>query len=854
MIVTLSLLGGAGWQFFDDSGNVLTGGLIYTYAAGTTTPSVTYADASGNTANPNPIILDAAGRPPSEIWLNNTSSYKFVLKDTNNVLIRTYDNIPAAPQPPISNDAVSIAYEQGNVANAGSFIVGQTYLINFVGTTSFTSIGAASNTVGTYFTATGVGSGTGTAKLSRMVQAKLQENVSVMDFGAIGDGVANDTAAIQAANSYCTTYNKTLNFPRPSSFYKITSNINITCDVSAGYYQIFDNTSPYIITGLRELYFEWFGAKGDAISPATPILGEDLNTFDPVTQLPTGTNDTLAIQKTMLCAYSIEMMSNYQDPAIYPVLSPGPNIGPGSQPYWPSKSMTGYRSVVKGRPGAGYICSGTNILGPQTVANNKIFFDGQGCSFEWIPANTYDYFIDSLDLISEPVYQNFEVRNWGHLGYIGVFCHAGLSSGNQKQYANLLKGPLFHNVRLDAGGNYWYLAANPAGTVHYEDRNAWKLCFFIEGTNMNATWDISHCQMYAFEGFWSCTNPEAVACNIHDSEIASWTPSATFFSFENSFSGGFWVNNCQIGLLGSLATFLRTVTTSTVPVGGNAIVIRDCRMETRTNDFKLFDLMFGDVSVYNLHPNAGNPVGYTNAICAVVSKYTTKLTFKNSWVPQQLVTIAYTAAEWTAIGGDAGPIFGIIFDGCTTPLGTPTVILNTTAGTPIEVVEAYRQFLKFRSIKNINPNNGIPWTVGMLAKGDEAVHTYVVNNYDQTDGNSYINTNLGFPTGILITSIVVTALASNLAVTDRIIVQWPNSGPSFTAMLSATDTIKTELIPSNKQGVCVLTSTGSYNGYLSGYYLGAAVSSTKVPATIKITYRPLYSRSEMGSTNVTALI
>jgi len=95
MIVTLSLLGGAGWQFFDDSGNVLTGGLIYTYAAGTTTPSVTYADASGNTANPNPIILDAAGRPPSEIWLNNTSSYKFVLKDTNNVLIRTYDNIPA---------------------------------------------------------------------------------------------------------------------------------------------------------------------------------------------------------------------------------------------------------------------------------------------------------------------------------------------------------------------------------------------------------------------------------------------------------------------------------------------------------------------------------------------------------------------------------------------------------------------------------------------------------------------------------------------------------------------------------------------------------------------------------------
>ena len=73
-------------------------------------------------------------------------------------------------------------------------------------------------------------------------------------------------------------------------------------------------------------------------------------------------------------------------------------------------------------------------------------------------------------------------------------------------------------------------------------------------------------------------------------------------------------------------------------------------------------------------------------------------------------------------------------------------------------------------------------------------------------------------------------------------------------MLSATDTIKTELIPSNKQGVCVITTAGSYNGYLSNYYLGASISSTKVPATIKITYRPLYSLSEMGSTNVTALI
>jgi polygalacturonase len=31
------------------------------------------------------------------------------------------------------------------------------------------------------------------------VQAKLRETVSVKDFGAVGNGVADDTAAIQAA-------------------------------------------------------------------------------------------------------------------------------------------------------------------------------------------------------------------------------------------------------------------------------------------------------------------------------------------------------------------------------------------------------------------------------------------------------------------------------------------------------------------------------------------------------------------------------------------------------------------------------------------------------------------------------
>jgi hypothetical protein len=94
MPVNLSPVGGAAAQFFTDSGNVLTGGKLYSYAAGTTTPAPTYTTNAGTIAHPNPIILNAAGRVPTgEIWLNEGVLYKFVLTDANDVLIATYDNL-----------------------------------------------------------------------------------------------------------------------------------------------------------------------------------------------------------------------------------------------------------------------------------------------------------------------------------------------------------------------------------------------------------------------------------------------------------------------------------------------------------------------------------------------------------------------------------------------------------------------------------------------------------------------------------------------------------------------------------------------------------------------------------------
>jgi hypothetical protein len=94
MSVFLSPVGGVAAQFFDNNGNPLSGGKLYTYAAGTTTPLVSYTTSAGNVARTNPIVLNSAGRvgDGGEIWITS-AQYKFVLTTSTDVLIATYDNI-----------------------------------------------------------------------------------------------------------------------------------------------------------------------------------------------------------------------------------------------------------------------------------------------------------------------------------------------------------------------------------------------------------------------------------------------------------------------------------------------------------------------------------------------------------------------------------------------------------------------------------------------------------------------------------------------------------------------------------------------------------------------------------------
>lgn len=169
MTVFLSPVGGAGAQFFDNNGNPLTGGKLHTYAAGTTTPQVTYTTSAGNVAHANPIVLDSAGRVSgsSEIWLTDNQSYKFVLKDSNDVLIATWDNISGINDV-LDTNAVNVEYDP---PFTGALTSGYT------------------------------------------VQERLAQTVSVKDFGAVGDGVVDDYDSIEAAWLYCYPIGASLYFP-----------------------------------------------------------------------------------------------------------------------------------------------------------------------------------------------------------------------------------------------------------------------------------------------------------------------------------------------------------------------------------------------------------------------------------------------------------------------------------------------------------------------------------------------------------------------------------------------------------------------------------------------------------------
>jgi hypothetical protein len=192
-----------------------------------------------------------------EIWLADGVQYKFVLKDSNDVLIGTYDNIIginasfsnfianqeiftatanqtvftlANPYVPGANTlsvfvdgvnqygpSATYAYVETNTTTVtfnNGLHVGA--LVKFTTVQSLTSAQATDASLVTYTPA-------GTGAVTTTVQTKLRQYVSVQDFGAVGNGVADDTAALQAALNASLA----VNFGDSSKSYKVSASLDV---------------------------------------------------------------------------------------------------------------------------------------------------------------------------------------------------------------------------------------------------------------------------------------------------------------------------------------------------------------------------------------------------------------------------------------------------------------------------------------------------------------------------------------------------------------------------------------------------------------------------------------------------
>jgi len=170
------------------------------------------------------------------------------------------------------NSTVTVTQaSNGYLTSAGSFNIGQQYKIVAVGSTDFTLIGASSNTVGITFTATGVGTGSGTASIvwvSFSGATNLLPTPLVYGFsGTVGFGTGTySMAGTDVVAVYATLLNKTFEIT-----YVDSNSYTITLpNANAG---SFTTGLTYIITSVGTTDFTAIGASSNTIGVSFVATG-----------------------------------------------------------------------------------------------------------------------------------------------------------------------------------------------------------------------------------------------------------------------------------------------------------------------------------------------------------------------------------------------------------------------------------------------------------------------------------------------------------------------------------------------------------------------------------------------------
>lgn len=271
--MTAVLLPNGRQQFFTTPGVPAVGYKLMTWAAGTSTPQTTWADALKIAANPNPIILD--GRGEAVIFWDG--AYKIQLQDATGAPVwAPVDNVQSQPAP-----SASLIPSVDNSFTLGSPAFSWANL--YLGAGDAAAYDVPTGNIG-YLARTAAEIAAGVTPTSYAYQPWRGEDVR--RFGAVGDGATDNTAFLTIANTvgaalyfppgiYAIASNLTLTVPCIFDYGAIlkpanTKTVTINAPVDAGPWQIFNESVGGIIAGLirpvnaaGRMYFEWWGAVGD---------------------------------------------------------------------------------------------------------------------------------------------------------------------------------------------------------------------------------------------------------------------------------------------------------------------------------------------------------------------------------------------------------------------------------------------------------------------------------------------------------------------------------------------------------------------------------------------------------------